>query len=162
VYSSADINALHVAMADEAVLVVRRGTAPAAPCCYGPAHTRSVVLVMGRHQGPPPTSKSYLNVDAVVNAIKVTGAQAVHPGYGFLSENSHFAERLDELGVTFIGPSQQSIAAMGDKIESKKVHYLPPSTPYTHTRAHAWPTRVCAWGWGTAGAQRQGQHYPWL
>ena len=72
-------------------------------------------------QGPPPTSQSYLNVDAVVHAIKQTGAQAVHPGYGFLSENSHFAERLDELGVTFIGPSQQSIAAMGDKIESKKV-----------------------------------------
>ena len=72
-------------------------------------------------QGPPPTNKSYLNVDAVVHAIKVTGAQAVHPGYGFLSENSHFAERLDEIGVTFIGPSMQSIAAMGDKIESKKV-----------------------------------------
>ena len=74
-----------------------------------------------RIQGPPPTSKSYLNVDAVVEAIRKTGAQAVHPGYGFLSENSHFAERLNEIGVTFIGPSQFSIAAMGDKIESKKV-----------------------------------------
>jgi len=76
---------------------------------------------VGRCQGPAPTAKSYLNVDAVVDAIKKTGAQAVHPGYGFLSENSHFAQRLDELGVTFIGPSQYSIGAMGDKIESKKV-----------------------------------------
>ena len=90
VHSDADANALHVRMADEAVRV-----------------------------GPPPTSQSYLNVDAIVNAVKMTGAQAVHPGYGFLSENFHFVEALDKAGVTFIGPNAAAMAALGDKIESK-------------------------------------------
>jgi len=125
VYSTADVNALHVAMADEAVCVVR--VRPRLRGCRAlPRVLRALAAMAGawaarRCQGPAPTAKSYLNVDAVVDAIKKTGAQAVHPGYGFLSENSHFAQRLDELGVTFIGPSQYSIGAMGDKIESKKV-----------------------------------------
>uniref|UniRef100_A0A673GH10 Propionyl-CoA carboxylase alpha chain, mitochondrial n=1 Tax=Sinocyclocheilus rhinocerous TaxID=307959 RepID=A0A673GH10_9TELE len=71
--------------------------------------------------GPAPTSKSYLNMDAIMNAIKQTGAQAVHPGYGFLSENKEFAKRLEAEGVTFIGPDTHAIQAMGDKIESKLI-----------------------------------------
>jgi propionyl-CoA carboxylase alpha chain len=90
IYSEEDANALHVRMADEAVCV-----------------------------GPAPTKESYLNVERIVRAIKETGAQAVHPGYGFLSENSTFCKRLEEEGIVFIGPSSKSIAAMGDKIESK-------------------------------------------
>uniref|UniRef100_A0A673G8G8 Propionyl-CoA carboxylase alpha chain, mitochondrial n=1 Tax=Sinocyclocheilus rhinocerous TaxID=307959 RepID=A0A673G8G8_9TELE len=91
VHSDVDSSAVHVKMADEAVCV-----------------------------GPAPTSKSYLNMDAIMNAIKQTGAQAVHPGYGFLSENKEFAKRLAE-GVTFIGPDTHAIQAMGDKIESKLI-----------------------------------------
>ncbi|KAJ3046079.1 hypothetical protein HDV00_003829 [Rhizophlyctis rosea] len=90
VYSDADANSLHVRLADEAV-----------------------------HVGPPPTSKSYLNIPNIVKAIKQTGAEAVHPGYGFLSENSQFVKALDEIGVTFIGPAEKAMAAMGDKIASK-------------------------------------------
>ncbi|KAI8851498.1 carbamoyl-phosphate synthase L chain, ATP binding domain-containing protein [Chytridium lagenaria] len=92
VYSDADANSLHVRLADEAVNI-----------------------------GPAPTSQSYLNIPNIINAIKQTGAQAVHPGYGFLSENSHFVEALDKAGVTFIGPSALSMFQMGDKIESKKI-----------------------------------------
>ncbi|KAI8930326.1 carbamoyl-phosphate synthase L chain, ATP binding domain-containing protein [Entophlyctis helioformis] len=90
IYSDADVNSLHVRMADEAVNV-----------------------------GPPPTSKSYLSIPNIIGAIKQTGAQAVHPGYGFLSENSHFVHALDAEGVTFIGPKETAMAAMGDKIQSK-------------------------------------------
>ncbi|XP_075056067.1 propionyl-CoA carboxylase alpha chain, mitochondrial [Mixophyes fleayi] len=90
VHSDADSAAVHVKMADEAVCV-----------------------------GPAPTSKSYLNMDAIMEAIKKTGAQAVHPGYGFLSENKEFARRLAAESVTFIGPDTHAIQAMGDKIESK-------------------------------------------
>uniref|UniRef100_A0A9J7ZV56 Propionyl-CoA carboxylase alpha chain, mitochondrial n=1 Tax=Cyprinus carpio carpio TaxID=630221 RepID=A0A9J7ZV56_CYPCA len=71
--------------------------------------------------GPAPTNKSYLNMDAIMNAIKQTGAQAVHPGYGFLSENKEFAKRLAAEGVSFIGPDTHAIQAMGDKIESKLI-----------------------------------------
>uniref|UniRef100_A0A7N8WLE6 Propionyl-CoA carboxylase alpha chain, mitochondrial n=1 Tax=Mastacembelus armatus TaxID=205130 RepID=A0A7N8WLE6_9TELE len=92
VHSDVDANAVHVKMADEAVCV-----------------------------GPAPTSKSYLNMDAIMNAIRVTGAEAVHPGYGFLSENKEFAKRLAAEGVTFIGPDTHAIQAMGDKIESKLI-----------------------------------------
>lgn len=91
VYSDADSNAKHVHYADEAVNI-----------------------------GPAPSKQSYLVVDKIVDAVKKTGAQAVHPGYGFLSENSVFSGKLKELGVKFIGPSEFSIHAMGDKIESKK------------------------------------------
>ncbi|XP_073425605.1 propionyl-CoA carboxylase alpha chain, mitochondrial isoform X2 [Dendrobates tinctorius] len=90
VHSDVDSAAVHVKMADEAVCV-----------------------------GPAPTSKSYLNMDAIMEAIRKTGAQAVHPGYGFLSENKEFARRLAAESVTFIGPNTHAIQAMGDKIESK-------------------------------------------
>ena len=92
VYSDADRNALHVEMADEAV-----------------------------HIGPPPANQSYIVIDKIMDAIKQTGAQAVHPGYGFLSENSKFAEALDAAGVAFIGPPVGAIESMGDKITSKKI-----------------------------------------
>jgi len=92
VYSEADANALHVRMADEAVLI-------------GPAASRD----------------SYLRIDRIVDACTRTGAEAVHPGYGFLSENAAFAEALEKAGIVFIGPTPRAIAAMGDKIESKKL-----------------------------------------
>jgi propionyl-CoA carboxylase alpha chain len=92
VYSDADQDALHVEMADEAVNI-----------------------------GPPPSAQSYLQIDCIVAACKQTGAQAVHPGYGFLSEREAFAEALAKAGVVFIGPNNRAIAAMGDKIESKKL-----------------------------------------
>lgn len=71
--------------------------------------------------GPAPTSKSYLNIDVIMDVIKKTGTEAVHPGYGFLSENMEFARRLEEIGCVFIGPSSKSIRMMGDKIESKRI-----------------------------------------
>lgn len=71
--------------------------------------------------GPAPTNKSYLNMDVILQAVKDTGAQAVHPGYGFLSENTVFASKLADIGVEFIGPSSGPIKAMGDKIESKRI-----------------------------------------
>ena len=92
VYSDADADALHVRMADEKV-----------------------------HLGPPPASESYLLIDKIVDACKKTGAQAVHPGYGFLSERAAFAEALDAAGIAFIGPPVGAIEAMGDKIESKRL-----------------------------------------
>ncbi|MEO9782598.1 MAG: acetyl/propionyl/methylcrotonyl-CoA carboxylase subunit alpha [Sedimentitalea sp.] len=92
IYSDADRDALHVQMADEAV-----------------------------HIGPPPANQSYIVIDKVMEAIRKTGAQAVHPGYGFLSENSKFAEALEAEGVAFIGPPVGAIEAMGDKITSKKI-----------------------------------------
>ncbi|MEL6957602.1 MAG: acetyl/propionyl/methylcrotonyl-CoA carboxylase subunit alpha [Pseudomonadota bacterium] len=92
VYSDADRNALHVKMADEAV-----------------------------HIGPPPANQSYIVIDKIMQAIKDTGAEAVHPGYGFLSENPKFAEALEAAGVAFIGPPKGAIEAMGDKITSKKI-----------------------------------------
>ncbi len=92
VYSEADKDARHVELADEAV-------------CIGPA----------------PSRESYLVMDNIIKACKDTGAEAVHPGYGFLSENEAFAKRLEEEGITFIGPKHYSIAAMGDKIASKKL-----------------------------------------
>ncbi|MBO9403166.1 acetyl/propionyl/methylcrotonyl-CoA carboxylase subunit alpha [Shimia sp. R9_3] len=92
IYSDADKQALHVQMADEAV-----------------------------HIGPPPANQSYIVIDKVMDAIKKTGVQAVHPGYGFLSENAKFAEALEAAGVAFIGPPKGAIEAMGDKITSKKI-----------------------------------------
>lgn len=92
VYSDADRNALHVKMADEAV-----------------------------HIGPAPSNQSYIVIDKILAAIKETGADAVHPGYGFLSENPRFAEALKASNVTFIGPPVNAIEAMGDKITSKKL-----------------------------------------
>ena len=91
VYSDADKDALHVEMADEAV-----------------------------HIGPAAASESYLVIEKIIEACQRTGAQAVHPGYGFLSERTAFAEALKAAGIVFIGPNPHAIAAMGDKIESKK------------------------------------------
>jgi propionyl-CoA carboxylase alpha chain len=92
VYSDADARAPHVKMADEAVRL-----------------------------GPPPASESYLKSELIIDACKATGAEAVHPGYGFLSERTAFARALDKAGIAFIGPPPKAIAAMGDKIESKKL-----------------------------------------
>jgi propionyl-CoA carboxylase alpha chain len=92
VYSDADKDALHVEMADEAV-----------------------------HIGPSPSAQSYLLIERIVEACRETGAEAVHPGYGFLSEREAFPEALSKIGVAFIGPNSRAIAAMGDKIESKKL-----------------------------------------
>ena len=71
--------------------------------------------------GPPPASESYLKAELIIDACKATGAEAVHPGYGFLSERESFAKALDKAGIAFIGPPPKAIAAMGDKIESKKL-----------------------------------------
>ncbi len=92
VYSDADKNARHVALADEAV-------------CIGPA----------------PSRESYLLGDKIIAACKQTGAEAVHPGYGFLSENAAFSKKIEEEGIIFIGPKHHAVAAMGDKIASKKL-----------------------------------------
>ncbi|HKL46194.1 MAG TPA: acetyl/propionyl/methylcrotonyl-CoA carboxylase subunit alpha [Roseovarius sp.] len=92
IYSDADRHALHVQMADEAV-----------------------------HIGPPPANESYIVIDKVMEAIRQTGAEAVHPGYGFLSENPKFAKALEAEGVAFVGPPVGAIEAMGDKITSKKI-----------------------------------------
>ncbi|MEX0338249.1 MAG: acetyl-CoA carboxylase biotin carboxylase subunit [Arenibacterium sp.] len=92
IYSDADRQALHVQMADEAV-----------------------------HIGPPPANQSYLVIDKVMAAIKETGAEAVHPGYGFLSENPKFAEALEAAGIAFVGPPKGAIEARGDKMTSKKI-----------------------------------------
>ena len=91
VYSDADRDALHVEMADEAI-----------------------------HIGPAPANQSYLLMDKIIAACKQTGAEAVHPGYGFLSERESFPTELAKHGIVFIGPNSKAIAAMGDKIESKK------------------------------------------
>ena len=92
VYSDADRNALHVKMADEAV-----------------------------HIGASPAAQSYIVIDKIMAAVKATGAEAVHPGYGFLSENMNFAAALEAAGVVFVGPPSPAIEAMGDKITSKKI-----------------------------------------
>ncbi len=91
VYSEADRDALHVEMADQAVAI-----------------------------GPPPAAQSYLVIDNIIAACRSSGAEAVHPGYGFLSERAAFASALADAGIVFIGPNPKAIAAMGDKIESKK------------------------------------------
>ena len=90
VHSTADADAMHVKLADESVCI-----------------------------GPPPARESYLNIPALLSACEITGADAVHPGYGFLSENARFAEILTEHGLTFIGPKAEHIRLMGDKIEAK-------------------------------------------
>ena len=91
VHSTADSDAMHVRLADESVCI-----------------------------GPPPARESYLNIPALIAACEITGVDAVHPGYGFLSENARFAEVLDHHGITFIGPKAEHIRIMGDKIEAKR------------------------------------------
>ncbi|NDA07896.1 MAG: acetyl/propionyl-CoA carboxylase subunit alpha, partial [Alphaproteobacteria bacterium] len=92
VYSDADANGEHVAMADEAVRI-----------------------------GPAPSSESYLKGDVIIEAAKATGAEAIHPGFGFLSENAGFVKAVEAAGIVFIGPDPKAIAAMGDKITSKTI-----------------------------------------
>ena len=92
VYSDADGNALHVALADEAKRI-----------------------------GPPPAAESYLNIDAVIGAAKASGAEAIHPGYGFLAENEEFAAACKRASLVFIGPTAEAIAAMGDKAAAKRL-----------------------------------------
>jgi len=92
VYSEADRDALHVRLADEAVAI-----------------------------GPPPAAQSYLQMERIIEACRATGAEAVHPGYGFLSENPRFAEALAAAGIVFIGPPPAAVAAMGDKVNSKRL-----------------------------------------
>src|SRR6186713_379204 len=91
VHSTADNTAMHVRFADESVCI-----------------------------GPPAAKDSYLNIPSILSACEITGADAVHPGYGFLSENARFAEILTEHGVQFIGPKPEHIRIMGDKIEAKR------------------------------------------
>ncbi len=91
VHSEADANAMHVKLADESVCI-----------------------------GPPPAGRSYLHIPAIIAAAEVTGAQAIHPGYGFLSENARFAEIIEAHGLTFIGPKAETIRLMGDKITAKQ------------------------------------------
>jgi acetyl-CoA carboxylase biotin carboxylase subunit len=91
VHSTADADAMHVRLADESVCI-----------------------------GPPPARDSYLNIPALIAACEITGADAVHPGYGFLSENARFAEVLNDHGIAFIGPKAEHIRTMGDKIEAKR------------------------------------------
>src|SRR5215475_5471208 len=91
VHSTADANAMHVRLADESVCI-----------------------------GPPPAAQSYLNIPALISACEITGAEAIHPGYGFLSENARFAEIVREHGITFIGPTPEHIRLMGDKIAAKQ------------------------------------------
>ncbi|MCB1447742.1 MAG: ATP-grasp domain-containing protein, partial [Rhizobiaceae bacterium] len=91
VHSTADSDAMHVRLADESVCI-----------------------------GPPPSRESYLNIHQIVAACEITGADAVHPGYGFLSENAKFADILDAHGITFIGPTADHIRIMGDKITAKQ------------------------------------------
>src|SRR5262245_16018128 len=91
VHSTADSEAMHVKLADESVCI-----------------------------GPPPASESYLNIPALIAACEITGAEAVHPGYGFLSENARFADILEQHGIAFIGPKAEHIRIMGDKIEAKR------------------------------------------
>src|SRR5688500_5801394 len=91
VHSTADANAMHVRLADESVCI-----------------------------GPPSARESYLNIPALIAACEITGADAVHPGYGFLSADARFAEILDQHNITFIGPKAEHIRSMGDKIEAKR------------------------------------------
>ena len=91
VHSTADMDAMHVRMADESVCI-----------------------------GPPPSNKSYLSIPAIISACEVTGAEAVHPGYGFLSENSNFVDIINDHGIQFIGPTAEHIRIMGDKITAKE------------------------------------------
>ena len=92
VYSEADVDSLHVALADQAVCI-----------------------------GSPMSAKSYLNIDKIIHAAKETGASAIHPGYGYLSEKAAFAEACQEAGLTFIGPTPENLRLAGDKIAAKKI-----------------------------------------
>ena len=114
VYSTADAHSLHVKLADESVCI-----------------------------GPPPSIQSYLNINAIISAAELTDAEAIHPGYGFLSENAAFAEICENCGITFIGPTAESMRIMGDKISARQavikvgVPILPGTKEGVHTVAEA-------------------------
>ena len=91
VHSTADADAMHVRLADEAICI-----------------------------GPPAAIDSYLNVPAIISAAEISGADAIHPGYGFLSENARFADIIEEHGIIFVGPKPEHIRTMGDKIQAKR------------------------------------------
>jgi acetyl-CoA carboxylase, biotin carboxylase subunit len=91
VHSTADADSMHVRLADESVCI-----------------------------GPPPASQSYLNIPAIISACEITGADAIHPGYGFLSENAHFADIVKAHKIVFIGPQPEHIRLMGDKVAAKQ------------------------------------------
>src|SRR5512137_1277874 len=91
VYSTADSESLHVRLADESICI-----------------------------GPPPSLQSYLNINAIISAAELTDAEAIHPGYGFLAENAAFAEICENCGITFIGPSSETMRLMGDKISARQ------------------------------------------
>ena len=95
IHSSADKDLMHVRLADESVCI-----------------------------GPPNPTESYLNVPAIISAMEVTNSDAVHPGYGFLSENSDFAEQVERSGFTFIGPSPETIRLMGDKVSALSLIHI--------------------------------------
>src|SRR5436309_2581472 len=113
VHSEADTRALHVRFADEAVCI-----------------------------GPPPAQRSYLHIPAIIAAAEITGADAIHPGYGFLSENAEFARLCAKCGITFIGPTPEAMQAWGDKVTARgnaKKHGLPllPGSEVLRDPAHA-------------------------
>ena len=104
VHSDVDRESLHVKLADESV-------------CIGPA----------------PATETYLNIPAIIAAAEITGADAIHPGYGFLSENTHFAEVCESCHIKFIGPSPASIKAMGDKVHAIRLYLHEPTDPSIRT-----------------------------
>lgn len=114
IYSEADTDALHVQMADEAINI-----------------------------GPAPVTQSYLNIEAILNAAHRTGADAIHPGYGFLSENPDFARACANGGLTFIGPSPEAIDLMGSKRLSKSPCSTPASPASRATKAPTRTTQPC-------------------
>ena len=118
VHSTADSTAMHVRLADESVCI-----------------------------GPPQARESYLNMAAIISAAAITGADAIHPGYGFLSENASFAEMVEAHGLAFIGPSPDHIRMMGDKIAARCADWACRSSPARSARSKAsmrrarWPRR---------------------
>ena len=110
VHSTADADAMHVRMADEAICI-----------------------------GPPPSAQSYLSFPAIMSACEITGSQAIHPGYGFLSENAAFVQAVEDHGLTFIGPSAEHIRIMGDKITAKETAKRL-GMPWCRARTAASPT----------------------
>jgi acetyl-CoA carboxylase, biotin carboxylase subunit len=115
VYSTADAHSLHVKLADESVCI-----------------------------GPPPSIQSYLNINAIISAAELTDAEAIHPGYGFLSENAAFAEICENCGITFIGPTAESMRIMGDKISARQavIKVGVPILPGTKEGVHDVPEAV--------------------
>src|SRR4029453_15892969 len=124
VYSEADRSALHVRQADEAYLV-----------------------------GPPPSRESYLSIERVIEAAKTSGAEAVHPGYGFLSENADFARACDESGIVFIGPRSETIALMGEKTSARRLA-VRRGVPWCRGHSSPSPTKRRCGGKRTGSATR--------